>query len=31
MNKEMLINAAVTGVVVLAMLSIHQKFIAPKL
>jgi hypothetical protein len=31
MNKEMLINAGVTMVVVLAALSIHQKFISPKL
>jgi hypothetical protein len=31
MNKEMLVNAAVTGVVVMAVLVIHQKFVAPKI
>jgi len=31
MNKEMLINAGVTLVVVLSALAIHQKFISPKL
>ena len=31
MSKEMLVNAGITLAVVLVALTVHQKFVAPKL
>ena len=31
MSKEMLINAGITLVVVMAALAIHEKFVSPKI